>query len=70
MTMTTWPKNADGTNKRMGDMTREEQREQIAASTRRIFNEFGELSASRSVEADIYEHGGGATADEIAADLG
>lgn len=76
--MTTWPKNADGTNKRFGDMTREEQREQMAAAGKRLEAEFADPARQAALAAfmdaevvtDIYEHGGGSNAEEIAADLG
>lgn len=35
-----WPTHADGTNKKMGEMTREEQREQFRAAGRRLQDEF------------------------------
>lgn len=47
--MSNWPKREDGTNKTMGEMTKEERREQTTASLLRLKAEFEEPKMQKAL---------------------
>jgi hypothetical protein len=57
MMQSTWPKRADGTNMTMGEMTPEQQREQVRASVGRLKAEFSPLGVTVEFREELTAEG-------------